>query len=68
MNDPIVEEIRRFRQEHTEHFHGNLEAICDDLRKLQQACGHPVVTFQPKPLKPRKRSHDGLNNLEQAAA
>lgn len=68
MNDPIVEEIRKFRQEHTDRFDGNLEAICGDLRKLQQTCGRPVVTFQPKRHQSREHSSVELRNLKKAAA
>jgi hypothetical protein len=52
MNDPIVAEIRHFRQEHAQRFQLNLAAICADLRKLQQDCGHPVVTRRPKKCHP----------------
>ncbi len=50
MNDPFVDEIRRFRQEHTQQFQGNLAAICEDLREIQRTCGHPVVAFPPQSL------------------
>ena len=48
LNDPIVEEIRTFRAEHAQRFDGNLTAICDDLRRIQQDCHHPIVAFPPK--------------------
>jgi hypothetical protein len=35
MKDPIVEEVRTYRMEHTRKFQGNLSAICADLRNLQ---------------------------------
>jgi hypothetical protein len=35
-DDPIVEEIRRIRQQHTDKFRGDLRAICDDLRRQEQ--------------------------------
>lgn len=50
MNDPIVEEIRCFRQEHAQRFHCNLAEICADLRQIQATCGHPVVTLPPQRL------------------
>ncbi len=50
MSDPIVEEIRVFRQEHAQRFHGNLVEICADLRQIQATCGHPVVTLPPQRL------------------
>jgi hypothetical protein len=36
MNDPIVEEVRRHRMEHTRKFGGDLKRICHDLRRIQQ--------------------------------
>lgn len=50
MSDPIVEEIRLFRQEHAQRFHGNLAEICADLRQIQATCGHPVVALPPQRL------------------
>jgi hypothetical protein len=51
MNDPIVEEVRKFRMEHTQKFNGDLAAICDDLRRIQSESGHEVVQLAPKKLK-----------------
>ncbi len=50
MNDPIVEEVRRARMEHTRRFHGNLAAICADLRRIQSSCGHKVVRLPARPV------------------
>jgi len=36
MNDPIVEEVRRHRMEHTRKFGGNLKLIGEDLRRIQR--------------------------------
>ena len=47
MLDPIVDEVRKIRMEHTLKFNGNLEAICADLRSIQQASGYRVVSFPP---------------------
>jgi hypothetical protein len=52
MNDPIVEEVRRHRMEHTRKFGGNLNLICEDLRRIQQASGCKVVRRPPKLLVP----------------
>ncbi len=48
MKDPIVEEVRKHRMEHTRRFGGDLSAICDDLRAVQGASGHEVVRLTPK--------------------
>ena len=36
MSDPIVEEVRRYRMEHTRKFGGDLFRICEDLHRLQR--------------------------------
>ncbi len=54
--DPIVEEIRKIRKAHAAKLNYDLKAICDDLRKKEKDCGHPLVSFPPKTLKkPKKR-------------
>jgi len=47
-NDPIVEEIRRIRQEHTDKFKGDLHAICEDLRRQERQSGRRYVSFPPR--------------------
>jgi hypothetical protein len=57
---PIVEEVRKHRMEHTRKFHGDLGAICEDLRAIQRASGHTVVRLPPRKVPPRtqaKTSH-----------
>ena len=51
MKDPIVEEVRKHRKEHTQKFHGNLSEICADLRRVQETSGHDVVRLAPRRLK-----------------
>jgi hypothetical protein len=48
MKDPIVEEVRRVRDEYARQFNYNLDAICDDLRKKQNQAGRKVVSFPPR--------------------
>jgi hypothetical protein len=48
MKDPIVEEVRNHRMEHTQKFKGDLFAICADLRSIQTASGHELVRLSPK--------------------
>ena len=50
MKDPIVEEVRRIRDAHAAKFNFDLHAICNDLRKKETSCGHPLVSLPPKPL------------------
>jgi hypothetical protein len=47
--DPIVEEVRRIRQEHAKQFNYDLQAIVDDLRKQQEQSGREYVRFEPRP-------------------
>jgi hypothetical protein len=57
MKDPIVEEVREHRMEHTRKFGGDLKAICEDLRAIQKTCGHKVVRLPPRRLEPTKQSN-----------
>ena len=56
MKDPIVEEVRKYRTEHTNKFQGNLSTICADLRDVQIASGHKVVRLAPRRLEPTTQS------------
>jgi len=42
--DPIVEEVRRIREEHAKKFNNDLHAICEDFRKRQRSSGHKIVS------------------------
>jgi hypothetical protein len=46
MNNPIIDEVRRIREEHARKFNYDLAAICADLREHQKTCGHPVVSLK----------------------
>jgi len=46
--DPIVEDIRKIRQQHAQRFNYDLGAIVDDLRKLQEQSGRTYVRFEPR--------------------
>ena len=49
MNDDIVEEVRRVRQEHSAKFNYDVDAIFEDLRRLEQEQQQPVVSLTPRP-------------------
>ena len=55
MKDPIVEEVRKHRMEHTRKFRGDLSEVCADLRRIQTASGHKVVRLAPPKKKPSSR-------------
>jgi len=53
MSDPIVDEVRRHRMEHTPEFKCDLKAICEDLRRKQALSNRQVVRLPPKRLQPK---------------
>ncbi len=50
MKDPIVEEVRKYRMEHTRRFGGNLHQICEDLRKTDETLRDRLVKRKPRKL------------------
>jgi len=48
MEDPIVEEIRKIRDEHAARFNYDIDAIFDDLKKREREGGWTVVSLEPK--------------------
>ena len=66
MIDPIVDEVRRHRMEHTRKFGGDLKRICEDLRRIQCESGCRVVRRPPKLLSPLKESQGGPQATSQS--
>jgi hypothetical protein len=52
MKDPIIEEIRKHRMEHTRKHASDLSAILTDLRKVQEKSGHKIVRLPPRKIEP----------------
>ena len=52
IDDPIVAEVRKARDEYARRFNYDLDAICNDLQQRQAQSGRKVVTFPPKRPKP----------------
>ena len=48
--DPIVDEVRQFRDAYAKHLHYDLEAICRDIRAKQRQSGKKVVSLPPMKL------------------
>ena len=48
--DPIVDEVRQFRDDYSQRFYYDLEAICRDIRIKQAQGGRKVVSLPPKPV------------------
>lgn len=60
MRDPIVEEVRRLRDEHSRSFGYDFDAICDAYERQQVRAGDRLVRLGPKLLADRStRSLDG---------
>lgn len=57
--DPIVEEVRRIRQEYAAEFDYDLEAIFEDVRKHQEEARKAGAVIISAPLRPAARHVDG---------
>jgi hypothetical protein len=51
IHDPIVEEVRKAREEYARSFNYDLDAICRDLREKQKHSKNRVVSFPAKRIK-----------------
>ena len=52
-HDPVVEELRKIREEHARKFDYDLHAICEDIRQRQGKSGHTVVSRSPREVERR---------------
>jgi hypothetical protein len=46
--DPIVEEVRKVRDEYAARFNYDLDAMLKDLQEKQEASGREVVNLKPR--------------------
>ncbi|MBU0568927.1 hypothetical protein KJ693_12280 [bacterium] len=46
--DPIVEEVRKVREEHAAKFDFDIKAIIEDAQRRQTKSKHPVVSLARK--------------------
>lgn len=51
MDDYIVDEIRKIRDEHAKKFDYNISAICADFRQKQEKYKDKLVSLKPKKIK-----------------
>lgn len=51
IEDSVVAEVRRAREEIAKKFNHDLRAIIEDARKRQTLSGRKVVSFPPKPVR-----------------
>ena len=61
MDYPIVEEIRRIREEHAAEFNYDLDAILADLKRLEAESKQPRVSFGPRRVAKPVRLSEGLS-------
>lgn len=54
--DPIVEEVRKIRDQHAKAFNYDLRAIVDDLREHQTRTGRKYVRFEPRRPSEKKKT------------
>lgn len=52
-HDPIVEEVRQWREAYSARFQHELKAICEDLRKREQEGGRKLVSRPSKRTAPK---------------
>jgi hypothetical protein len=48
IDDPIVAEVRKARDDYAKLFNYDLEAICRDLQNKQLQSGRKLISFPPK--------------------
>ena len=62
-DDPIVEEIRRYRQEHEAQFNHDPDRIVEDLVAQQRASGRTYIRLPARRIKPEA---EGVSNPKPA--
>ena len=60
--DPIIEEIRRFRDEYAARFNYDVKAMLADIRRRQKESGRRTVSRPPKRIATAKHSAAGRNS------
>lgn len=50
MNDPIVEEVRRVREQHARKFQFNVKKIAAAAQVRERASGRKIVSLASRPL------------------
>ena len=52
--DPIVEEVRKYREEYAAQFNFDLNAMFDDLKAKESQSGHDYEKRSPKAYRPEQ--------------
>ena len=58
IDDPIVEEIHRYRKEHSDQFGNDLDRIVEALREFERTSGREYVNFEPRRIPVVKASEE----------
>ena len=56
IDDPIVNEIRRYRQEHAEKYDNDLDKICAALKNREEKSSKKAIIRSPRLLLPKTGS------------
>jgi len=54
--DPIIDEIRRIRQEHAASFDYDIDRIIAEFQRQERESGVPTVTRPPRPVQTVRRA------------
>ena len=65
MEDPIIEELHKFREEWAARFNYDLHAIVDDLRRSQREENRQVVSLPPRLVSDINEADDAAEPTEQ---
>jgi hypothetical protein len=68
MKDPVVEEVRKLREEHAARFNYEVYAIFEDLRKAEREANRPVVSLDPRRIVKAGESSTELRRLSSKRA
>ena len=53
--DPIVEEVRKVREDHAARFGYDLKAIYRDLKRQEEESGRTFVSWPPRRVQPEEK-------------
>lgn len=52
----VLDEIRKYRDEHAKKFNYDIKAICEDIRRRQNASGRTIIKAPLKPPQHAKKN------------
>ena len=58
MHDAIVDEVRKAREDYARQFDFDLDAMCRDLRRRQEATGNRAVSLPKQPVQQEPREDE----------